>query len=174
MDADMETQSPNDASRDGRAPVLDLVGRLVVPVLVLAYAVAFLVSISDLGPKAATYPRIVIVLMAPLTVWVSLAELWKWRRSEASSGETTRGRLVKLSRDWRRPVLAMVTLAALVLAVPRVGFFVSAGVYLLVTMLLLGVRNVLLLVALTAGGLLFSYLFFFKLLGLLLPSGILF
>lgn len=169
----MDTQPPDEASRGGRAPVLELVGRLLVPVLVLAYAVAFLVSISDLGPKAATYPRIVIALMGPLTLWVLLAELWRWRRGGASSGGAVRSRLAALSREWRRPVAAMVTLAALVLAVPRVGFFVSAGVYLVVTMLLLGVRNVLLLVSLTAGGLLFSYLFFFRLLGLLLPTGFL-
>lgn len=173
MDTGTDTQPSHEASRSGRAPVLELAGRLLVPVLVLAYAVAFLVSIADLGPKAATYPRIVIALLGPLTLWVLLAELWRWRRSRASSGGTTRSRLAELSRQWRRPLVAMVTLAAFAFAVPRVGFFVSAGVYLLVTMLLLGVRNVWVLVALTAGGLLFSYLFFFRLLGLLLPTGVL-
>lgn len=61
-----------------------------------------------------------------------------------------------------------------VVLVPVIGFFTATGVYLIVHMNYLGVRPFSLVLAVTAGGLLFLYVLFGYMLGVYIPHGLLY
>lgn len=65
-------------------------------------------------------------------------------------------------------------LIAYVALVPVLGFFTATGIYLITHMTYLGIRPFPLVLAVTAGGLVFLYALFGYMLGVYIPHGILY
>jgi hypothetical protein len=65
-------------------------------------------------------------------------------------------------------------IVAFAVLVPILGFFTATGTYVFVHMTYLGVRPFSLVLAVTAGGLIFLYFFFGYILGVPVPHGLLF
>lgn len=169
---------PADGAAPHRGSGLGLLGRLAFPLLTAAYLAGFLHSIWDMDRRSAMYPRIVIALLGALTVWVVVAEILghvregRGDRAQGAGVESRAGPPAAVG--WRRSAVAIGTFFLLLVAIPRLGFYFSATTYLLVTMFLLGQRNPVRLVITVAALVLCCYWFFTVLLGLFLPTGILF
>ncbi|MDF1594118.1 MAG: tripartite tricarboxylate transporter TctB family protein [Desulfobacterales bacterium] len=75
---------------------------------------------------------------------------------------------------FRRSFVNVALIAAFAVSVPILGFFTATGIYIIVHMTYLGVRPFSLVLAVTAGGLLFLYFFFGFVLGVPVPHGLLY
>lgn len=156
----------------------ELLARIWIHPLLLAFAAAFWVGISDLPPDAASYPRAVIVALAALLVTGFFADIRAWQKGrpdvpegdDASSAERAPGFAAFLGY-WRKSVAAFVLTAGYVWLIPRAGYYEATVPYLVLMFLALGLRRPVQLVALTVGVLLVSYLLFDVILNVLVPRG---
>lgn len=156
---------------------LRLAGRLVVPILVLGYLLAFAVSTRDLRFEARVFPLSVGAVALLVLVSILIDELRCWR------GQGTRTELAGTVRTqpqhdprrlWRtaRPgFLAAILTALLTAAAGQVGFFVALPVFLLALLTVLGARPW--WVAVVAAALYSGVVFivFDVLMGMRLPTG---
>ncbi len=144
-----------------------LAARLSLPALIAVYCVAFLLNLSGMPAEAANYPRLTIVITLLLVVSSMVGEFKEWRKASSYLA-------ISAPRIWqrsRRSVSTIVLLASFVYAMPRLGFYPAAAIYLLALFLILGLRDPVRVAALIAGILLASYLLFTVILQVLLPRG---
>lgn len=73
-----------------------------------------------------------------------------------------------------RVVTSVAFLGLYALAIPKLGFFASTGLFLVAHMLYLGIRSPGLVAGVTAGTLLVFFLLFERLLGVVIPHGFLY
>jgi hypothetical protein len=135
-------------------------------------AIVFLV-ISVVGFVAALdYPK--RAAHWPLWMWGLLGGfsliLFAGTLRRRPSGENEK----KVRTDFVRSFVNVAMIVAFAVLVPILGFFTATGTYVFVHMTYLGVRPFSLVLAVTAGGLIFLYFFFGYILGVPVPHGLLF
>jgi hypothetical protein len=160
----------------GRRSTAALVMQLALPALVLVFAMTFLAKIWGLGFQASIWPKALLIALIPALLALIFREVRSWARAPLGSadGEPLPAAVeIKMTgrRPWLRSVYVVVMMALYVYAVPRLGYYTCSALFLVVTMLLLGVRRVLVLVLSAVGWLAFSYLVLGRLLQLILPTG---
>lgn len=154
----------NDASRSS---LVRLAVFLSIPAVVIVYAVAFHLSIADLGLDSRAYPQgiIVVLLLVVLTQVFSEIRDW-WRNRETMS-------ISDIWKSWRRTVLAILCTAAFVWGIGVIGFYESLALYGFVLLPLLGVRRPVTVIAFNVGVVAGVYILFDLLLSVRLPGGLL-
>jgi hypothetical protein len=172
---------PADRGDGGSSPdLLSLANQLWLPAIIATYAIAFWIAISDLPGEAANYPRMVIVALMTFLVAGLLIDGGRWRRGAFEKVEDsdlpdeaavrTRGPVAVWQR-WHKTILAFLLTAAFVYAIPRVGFYESAAVFLLLLFYTLGIRRPLVLLPLTVGVMVGAWLLFAVALNVRIPTG---
>jgi hypothetical protein len=162
----------------------DLARRLALPAIVIAYAAVFLNSIWDMSIIASIWPRIVLIALIVLQLILAVREIRAWAGERRTAGDSASNDDVAIAaggdnpvgggskRLWLRSVYTAVVMGLYIYAVPRFGYYTCSGIFVVVAMLLLGVRNIFALVICVVGWLAFSYLILAQLLQLILPSGV--
>ena len=140
-----------------------LSGNLLIPLTFLAVTVAFFIetldypAFEDVGPAAA--PHLWMVFIAAFCLFlVGQAILGK------GDDDPVSGRIGAV-------YVALAWMAAYLVAIQMVGYFISTMVFMVGAMLGLGYRNVPVIAAVTGGWLVFCYVVFYKLLYIPLPVG---
>lgn len=160
------TAHVNDPAAPRPSPVR-LALLLSVPAAALVYAVAFHLSIAELGLDSRAYPQGIILLLVLLVLSQVYSEIRTWWRSQDAT------RISHLWQPWRRTVLAAVSTAAFVWGIGIVGFYESLALYGLVLLPLLGVRRPVTVIAFNAGMVAGVFLLFDAVLNVRLPGGLL-
>jgi hypothetical protein len=145
-----------------------LVVALILPVVLLAYAVAFFASIDDLRLDSRAYPQGLIVVLVLLLLWQIVADVRAWLRGE--EGERVLG---ELWARWHRTAYVVGLTSTFAFAIGRIGFYEAMIPYVAILLPLIGVRNPLLVAVFTAGCALVVYALFTLVLGVRLPQGLL-
>jgi putative tricarboxylic transport membrane protein len=143
-------------------------GRITLDVALLALGLlAFVLTagfptMSFKGVDARMVPRVwSILLMVLAAARLAIGLLGK------DVPDPKKGRLDKV-------LLLLALLVLKIIGITWVGYFISAGLFVLACAILLGYKNPVGLIACAGGWVAFSYLVFYKLLSVPLPTGILF
>lgn len=154
-----------------------------VPILVGSFVLIFYLDTADLSGRQAYYPRFIVLAVALLVCLDAVASTSRRRRDAhearrhegAQEGALQPGQMpTDLGDLWRRgraSILVSLCLLAYALLMPRLGFYVSTVIFLLVGFYSLRIRPVV-AVAATALVTVMFYVLFTMLLGLNLPTGI--
>lgn len=145
-----------------------LVIALILPLVLLAYAVAFFASIHDLRLDSRAYPQGLIAVLVVLLLWQISADLRAWLRGE--EGERTLG---ELWARWHRTVYVIALTSGLAFAIGWIGFYEAMIPYVAILLPLIGVRNPRRVAIFTAGCAVVLYVLFTLVLGVRLPRGLL-
>lgn len=150
-----------------------LVGRLVVPVAFLVYALLYYLNIRELPLEASLLPQIMLVIVTGLLVWDLVSETLQWRRSEHRSWrDGVRYASSRFRQRGLRPAGIMALTAIWIFwAMTTLGFYVATTLYLLLALVILGERRGWLTVVLAAGGIAATFVLFTLALNLRLPTG---
>lgn len=143
---------------------------IVCVLLLCFYAVIFKESIG-LKKAAQTYPQVLIIICAILTIALLAKSLLTRHREEtgAQSPEGTRLSLAVI-RDIAVICVAMIAYTALIRVL---GYVTSSVLFIGGVLLFLRIRKWYVVVAVSFGTTLFLYYMFNNLLGILLPAGLL-
>jgi hypothetical protein len=143
-------------------------GRIIICVTLLFLAFVFfllsfgLEEIEAVGSSARTAPR----LWAAGLAFFTLDQLCRTLLGRAPEDPKT--------GDIRRVLLAAAVVAFSLWGMDIVGYLISSGGMILLLLLLFGERRIVVLLSLTGGWILFSWLVFIRLLHLSLPAGVYF
>ena len=146
----------------------DRLGPLAMAFVMMEVAAAFLFLTQGIEDNEfmESSPRLMPLLWGIPLLLVSVLQLIRvWRAPSIKAPK--HGRLDKV-------FIVFVVVCAAIMSFKTLGFFVSTGAMLAVLMLVLGERRFLLVVGMSAGWMLFTWLVFNKLLLLGLPVGTLF
>ena len=165
-----------------------LAARLAVPVVMLVFVVGYWLSIRDLALFARGFPMLIIGLLGVTVVLVIIVELRDWKAartapevseparsggagSSAVPGRRSAGGLLRwASEGWGRTVTMLVLALLLARGIQTVGFYTSILAFLVVSLIILGVRSVVKLAAILVGSGVMIYVLFELLLQLRLPG----
>lgn len=148
---------------------LQLTGRILVPVIAVVYSVSFYLSVADLDGESANYPRLAIWFLLPLLLFEIAAEVVNWYR--AGGSETPDRQLIRqVWFTWRKSIYTIVLLAAFILLIPQIGFYLAAVPFLFLLPLALGIRRPVVLLVVMVSLLVASYVLFSVVLAVPLPS----
>jgi hypothetical protein len=134
-------------------------------IVFLVISVVGFVAALDFPKRAANWPLWMWGLLGGFSLILLAGSL---RRRPAAKTEK------KEQVTFRRAVVNVALIVAFAVSVPILGFYTATGAYMLVHMTYLGVRPFSLVLAVTAGGLLFLYFFFGFVLGVPIPHGLLY
>lgn len=148
-----------------RSPAM-LAVALVLPVVLLVYAVAFFVSVHGLRLNSRAYPQALIGVLVLLLVSQIASDVRGWWRG-AQGGRGPRA----LWARWHRTAYTLGLTGAFTFAIERVGFYEAMIPYVVVLLSAIGVRRPLHIALFTAGSVLVVYGLFTALLGVRLPKG---
>ena len=150
-----------------------LIGRLMVPVALLVYALLYYLNIRELPVEAGLLPQIMLAIVAALLLWDLTDETLQWRRSDHRSWrDGVRYVASRFRQRGLRPAGIMALTGVWIFwAMTTLGFYVATTLYLLFALVILGERRGWLVVALTAGGIAATFVLFTVALNLRLPSG---
>jgi hypothetical protein len=139
----------------------------------LIYWQAGLVSAAPFVPIGpAFYPRVVVILLACLAVWLIAEDLFRGRVQERKAAK-----LAGPAPNYRKVLLGFVAFLAYVAGLSLIGYPAATFLFVLGLSWAIGPRNVRelpKLVAIAAGTVLATYLIFEKYLYVFLPQGRLF
>jgi putative tricarboxylic transport membrane protein len=141
------------------------------PSLAFIFVISFYISARQLEPISFNYPKGVITILIVLFIWTIFSEGKKWyqRKEEWAEGETTL--LLSKVKEFKKPLLMMVTLLVYILLFDIIGFYVSTGLLLLLLFIILGQHRPKIILLNLIGLLLLCYVLFTAILNLPLPSG---
>lgn len=134
-------------------------------IVFLVISIVGFVAALDFPKRAANWPLWMWGLLGGFSLVLLAGSL---RRRP--SGKTER----KDQADFVRSIVNVALIVAFAVSVPFLGFYTATGIYIIVHMTYLGVRPFSLVLAVTAGGLLFLYFFFGFVLGVPVPHGLLY
>lgn len=154
-------------SEVSRPSLVRLVILLSVPTAVVVYAVAFQLSIADLGLDSRAYPQAIIAVLLVLVLSQVFSEVLNWWRSRDAT------RFSQIWRPWKRTALSALWTMAFAWGIGVVGFYESLALYGLVLLPLLGVRRPVTVIGFNAGVIVGVYLLFDAVLNVRLPGGLL-
>lgn len=149
-----------------------LVGRLIPPALFAVFAAAFFVGVRDLALESRALPQIVSVLVVSACVLDLVREVRGWARTRGDGVANDDHR--KVMDAWPKLAATVALTTVYIVAIGRVGFYTSSIIFLVALLAVLGVRRPLVLGAVTVGFTAVTYLLFTVLLGVPVPSGVLF
>ena len=132
-------------------------------IVFLVISVVGFVAALDFPKRAANWP---LWMWGLLGVFSLVLLAGSFRRRSAGKTEKTD------QATFARPIVSVAMIVAFAVLVPLLGFFTATGTYIFVHMTYLGVRPFSLVLAVTAGGLLFLYTFFGFILGVPVPHGL--
>ena len=144
---------------------------ILVSILIIVSVVGFIlagdfggtINPLDVGPAA--FPRLmlgVLMILCVIQLFISFRRLRRLRAEGKPDKIITLGNKV--------PVIgAAVFLILYGFAMPNIGFYISTPIFMLVVMWLAGTRNWKTLVFVPTGVVVFVYLVFYQLLGIVLP-----
>jgi hypothetical protein len=131
----------------------------------LFFFITFTFPVSRLAmvaTTAATIPRFWFYVLIPVTLLALIPILKGEEMPDPKWG------------SLRRVGIVFVTLVLSLAAFPYIGYYISSAIFLLIVMWVLDSRNKIELVTVPLGWVIFSYLFFARLLYVRLPVGVLF
>ena len=134
-------------------------------IVFLVISVVGFVAALDFPKRAATWPLWMWGLLGVFSLILLAGSL---RRSPSVKTEK------KDQVTVRRILVNIALIVAYAVSVPLLGFFTATGIYIFIHMAYLGVRPLSLVLAVTAGGLIFLYFFFGYILGVPIPQGLLY
>jgi hypothetical protein len=161
---------PDETTRVTR--IADLALRLLFPTLVALYGVGFARSISGRSAVVAGYPRVILVALAVVVLLAAVVDLVQSARGREVVITSLDPR-VQLSPQWWRGAVIAGLLVLTLWSASRLGFFASAALFVLVSMMVMGIRRPLPLAAMTVGFTLTAYYVFAVFFRLRLPEGLL-
>lgn len=151
--------------------ILGLIGRLLVPTAIAAFAISFYISIVDLGAEASTYPRLTIAFLIIVVFIEGIIQLVRWIRSEVPN--TGEGQLIaQVWHRWRRSVYTIALLGLFIYAIRVLGFYAAVVPFLVILLVVLGVRRPVVITIFTVAMLGASYGLFELVLRVPLPEGL--
>lgn len=151
--------------------ILGLIGRLLVPTVIAAFAVSFYLSIADLDAEASTYPRLTIAFLMIVVLIEGILQLARWFRAEAP--DTSEGQLMAQVWDkWRRSIYTIALVGLFIFAIRVLGFYAVVVPFLVILLVALGVRRPAVIGIFTVAMLGASYGLFELLLRVPLPQGL--
>lgn len=157
-------------SIQGRS-ILGLIGRLLVPTAIAAFAISFYLSVADLSAEASTYPRLTIAFLVIVVLIEGILQLARWVRSDVP--DTDEGQLMAQVWDrWRRSVYTIALLGLFIYAIRVLGFYAAVVPFLVILLVVLGVRRPIVIVIFTVAMLGTSYGLFELVLRVPLPEGL--
>lgn len=142
------------------------------PSLAFIFVISFYISARQLEPISFRYPKGVITILVVLFIWTIFSEGKKWSESNKESGEGETTFLMSKVKEFKKPLLMMVTLLVYILFFDNIGFYVTTGLFLLFMFIILGQRRPMVILLNVIGLLLLCYVLFTVTLNLPLPSGI--
>lgn len=152
-----------------------LAGRLVVPVVTVVYAAAFLASASRLRSMASlAWPLAIIALLVVTVAVVAFREVRPTRaRSRAHGASVSDAPQVtgdEAGGAWRKVVCVVALFVLYVWLIPRLGFYVASSFFTVAAFAVLGISwlGVAIRTAIFVGG---SYIVFSWLLRFRMPTG---
>jgi len=134
-------------------------------IVFLVISVVGFVAALDFPKRAANWPLWMWGLLGVFSLVLLAGSL---RRHPTGKTEKTE------QAAFSRTVVNVALIVAFAVSVPLLGFFTATGTYIFVHMTYLGVRPFSLVLAVTAGGLLFLYFFFGYILGVPIPHGLIY
>ncbi len=140
------------------------------PSLAVIFVISFYISARDLQAISFSYPKGVIALLVVLFVWTLFSEGKKWSQSKEELDEANF--LANKVKEFKKPLLMMVTFLVYILFFDDIGFFVTTGLFLLFMFIILGQRRPMIILLNIIGLLLLCYVLFTVTLSLPLPSGL--
>lgn len=162
--------SNGEATRATR--IADLVLRLVFPLLVVAYAIGFARSISGQSAVVAGYPRVILLALAVIVLVAVSVDVFESVRGRGTIVTSLDPR-VQLTPQWWRGGVIGVLLILTLWSASHLGFFASSALFVLASMLIMGVRRLLPLAGMTVGFTVIAYYVFSVFFRLRLPEGLL-
>ncbi len=149
-----------------------------VLLITLVFGLAYYSDIMHLAHQDKLIVEILLVFLAVALLFRTVATIINFsrflaqRRESGEKGESFQTAARRVLRT--KEVTFLIATALYVALFPKIGFFVSSFIYVLVANYLLGIRGKLKLFAIPAGLVLFAYLLFGSVFNIKLPSGILF
>lgn len=154
------------------------IAQFAVLLITFAFGLAYYLEISDLAQQDKLIVEVLLLFLAVMLVVRTVATIInfsKFLAQRRQNGEKCEAFKEAAKRVLRRKEFIFLAITALYIALfPKIGFFVTSFIYVLIANILLGTRGKLLLIALPAGLTLFTYLLFGSVFNIKLPSGILF
>jgi len=157
-----------------------LLSRLAFPLLTLVFISAYYSSLTKISPKAGNYPKTIIAVVAVLLAWTFISEVRQWWKEASNqpeqkeSGAGSAAAWLGKVKENRHSIYTVAAILIFLVIIPYLGFFASAGLFLISLFYLLGIRNHLLIWVLAASLVLVSFVVFKMWLSLPLPEGFLF
>lgn len=137
----------------------------------LAFAAFFLALTGAFPKQSAYFPRfftLVLIALSVIIVWGGVkksARLSRGTATESDERPLTRRELVL-------PMSGIAVMVCYIALIPAIGFFVSTGLFMLVSMWLLKIRSIPVMLLSTLGLEAFIYVLFIMQLKLNMPSGL--
>jgi hypothetical protein len=149
--------------------------KIFFPCITLAFAIAYRLQVSDLSSKALLFAKPLIYICSVLGIYVTIKDGVKVRKIRHSDKEESRSmeRILKGVVSQKKTVMLMIMVLTYLLLLEYIGFIVTSLAFLSITMILLGVRRILLLTAVPLSVVAFVYFLFSRWLLVPLPKGIL-
>lgn len=140
--------------------------RIIVPLLALAFVLAFQISINHLSLESRALPQVAIVLLGLVCIYSIVRDLLLWRAGRATEALPD---APLLDRSRIRTGLVALATIIYILSLNPIGFFPATAVFLAVCFMIIGGFS-LMVVPYTAAALIVIYLFFDRGLTVLLPG----
>lgn len=150
--------------------VIRLVGYLAVPIIVGAFAVAFYVSVADMGASSALYPKLAIAALLGLVLIEAGMSVSVWRTAARDAVEQIT--MFGVWRQWRRALYTIALTIAFLTLISILGFYVALVPFMAILLFGLGIRSPVIIGTFSVGILIVSYLLFEAALQVPLPEGI--
>lgn len=135
--------------------------------LLVAFGIAYYWSIKDLPPLSRGYPELILVVMFIAVIPAAAKDVYQIIVRRQAPAQELEGIPWIL---FVRLAGIMVVLVAFIAAVPLFGYLVPLGLYVLLTILILGYRKIPVTVLATGGMVAFVYYLFVKILMVPLPG----
>lgn len=154
------------------------IAQFAVLMITLIFGLAYYSEIIHLAQQDKLIVEILLLFLAVVLMIRTVATIVNFsrflaqRRESGEKGESFRSTARRVLRS--KEVIFLTATALYIVLFPKIGFFVSSFIYVLVANYLLGIRGKLKLIAIPAGLVLFAYLLFGSVFNIKLPSGILF
>ena len=155
---------------------IQLLKKLLFPLLGIIFTVSFYVNIQELDPIASSYPKGIIAFLAVLFVWTLVVELKSIVNEKRDQETDTESKqpvsFLQLIREWKKPLLTLFVLFIYANLISHLGFYVSTFCFLLTLFFVLGLRNIKIILFNLILIMVLSYTLFDYFLQIQLPKGI--
>lgn len=136
---------------------------IIIPIFMLVFVVSYYIQAHDLSPKSLAFPSVFLIILTVSSVYAAVKSV-AIVTPEIEAAE-------KKPLLTKKVLYYLCTLTLFIISLPYLGIYITIPAFLIITMLLLRVRDIKTLIIIPAGVTVLIHLLFVVLLSTRLPSG---